>query len=57
MDSDLIFAAMFSPGIKMNNMIIKNTSIFKGSYHAGNPQSKKEKDIEDIRKRLPNKLQ
>jgi len=53
---DAIFVALFSPNLKLNDMLIKEDSIFEGIYHAGNPLSKQEQNIESIRINLPEKL-
>ena len=55
-NTEVIFVALFSPGILLKDMSIDKDSIMHGIYEKDNPNSGIEKRIENIRKMLPDKL-
>jgi len=55
-ETEVVFAALFSPGIKLDDMSTNDGSIFKGVYTSGRPGSDDERKIEQIRIILPNRL-
>ncbi|MCK4365653.1 MAG: DUF2341 domain-containing protein, partial [Thermoplasmatales archaeon] len=54
--TDLIFVALYSSGIKIQNMYEGQNNILEKGYEKDNPNSNIEKTIENIRKQLPDKL-
>jgi 6-phosphogluconolactonase (cycloisomerase 2 family) len=55
--TDVVFVALFSPGVTLHDMTLSDSSIFAGVYNAGKPDSQEEQEIENMRKNLPEKLQ
>ena len=53
---DVVFVALYSPGVILQDMVINEDSVFLGIYSADIPGSKQERDIEQIRNKLPDKL-
>ena len=55
-DGEVVFAALFSPGIILEDMIVDKDSVFQGMFSAESPRSRAEEDIENYRVLLPPKL-
>ena len=53
---DVIFVALFSPGVKIEDMSIQGISVFADYCNSGRMKSDEEIVIENIRNKLPEKL-
>ncbi len=56
-ETELTFITLFSFGVKIKDISVNLESIFEGFYHKNKPNSAIEKRIENIRIKLPEKIQ
>jgi hypothetical protein len=54
---EVIFVALFSPGVKLSGMTVDSNSVYDGTFLKGKPSNIIEGRIEQIRKNLPDKIQ
>jgi hypothetical protein len=55
-NTNLIFVALYSDGVEINDLILNNNSIYSGKYLKNSPSNHYEKSIENIRQKLPKDL-
>jgi hypothetical protein len=54
--SEVVFAALCSPGVTITDMTVDGVSVFAGSFTAGRPGCSAEQRVEDVRQQLSSRV-